>query len=377
MDTAVGDAPLRGFTIAVTAQRRSSELATMLSSRGAEVLVAHAIKLVPRPCTEVLRELTERCIDNPPDVLVATSSYAVTTWLAAADSWDMGDRLRSVLRECRILARGPKTSGALWAEGIAHREPVPGGSTRDILAQLLIEGIRGARLTLLPSGASSTELTAVLADAGAEVTVIELYDWVQDDAAGLERIVRRAIQRKVDAVVFTSAPAVKAFLGPHGEEGADSYTQRSALVAALRSDVMACCIGAETARPLTALGLNPVQPPSPSLGALVRTIAESLPATRCSTFSAGGHDIEVRGRDVRVDGAAVELAPAPLAVLRSLASKPGHVVARHDLRNLDSGGLAADDHAVEVAVARLRHALGHNRIIETVVKRGYRLAVDV
>jgi uroporphyrinogen-III synthase len=36
-------------------------------------------------------------------------------------------------------------------------------------------------------------------------------------------------------------------------------------------------------------------------------------------------------------------------------------------------GQTADEHAVEMAVARLRAALGEPRLIETVVKRGYRL----
>ena len=35
-----------------------------------------------------------------------------------------------------------------------------------------------------------------------------------------------------------------------------------------------------------------------------------------------------------------------------------------------------DVHAVDVAVARLRTALGSSRHIETVIKRGYRLRVD-
>lgn len=36
-----------------------------------------------------------------------------------------------------------------------------------------------------------------------------------------------------------------------------------------------------------------------------------------------------------------------------------------------------NSHAVEVAVARIREALGDMGIVKTVVKRGYRLAVEV
>ena len=39
-------------------------------------------------------------------------------------------------------------------------------------------------------------------------------------------------------------------------------------------------------------------------------------------------------------------------------------------------GRGNDEHAVETAVARLRSALGDPRLVQTVVKRGYRLALD-
>ncbi|MFP8964365.1 winged helix-turn-helix domain-containing protein, partial [Streptomyces nanhaiensis] len=61
--------------------------------------------------------------------------------------------------------------------------------------------------------------------------------------------------------------------------------------------------------------------------------------------------------------------------LRALARRPGWVVSRAELlRALPGAG--RDEHAVETAVARLRSALGGPRMIQTVVKRGYRLAFD-
>jgi uroporphyrinogen-III synthase len=61
--------------------------------------------------------------------------------------------------------------------------------------------------------------------------------------------------------------------------------------------------------------------------------------------------------------------------LRELIGRPGQVVSRSDLLKLTPGE-SGDEHAVEVAVARLRTALGDPRIIQTVVKRGYRLAYE-
>jgi uroporphyrinogen-III synthase len=65
-----------------------------------------------------------------------------------------------------------------------------------------------------------------------------------------------------------------------------------------------------------------------------------------------------------------------MALLRLLAARPGRVVPRAEM--LAAMPAASDDeHAVETAVARLRAALGTPRLVQTVVKRGYRLALDI
>ncbi len=85
------------------------------------------------------------------------------------------------------------------------------------------------------------------------------------------------------------------------------------------------------------------------------------------------HDLMIDRDGVQVDGVAVHLSGAPLAVLEVLAERPGHVVSRLELMRRLPSGLATSEHAVEVAVARLRRGLGRP-LVQTVVKRGYRLA---
>jgi uroporphyrinogen-III synthase len=63
-----------------------------------------------------------------------------------------------------------------------------------------------------------------------------------------------------------------------------------------------------------------------------------------------------------------------MVLLRILTTRPGHVVSRTDLLKITPGD--GGEHAVEVAVGRLRTALGDPRFIQTVVKRGYRLAYE-
>ena len=93
------------------------------------------------------------------------------------------------------------------------------------------------------------------------------------------------------------------------------------------------------------------------------------------TVQAAGHRIEIGSAGVLVDDSVRTVSPAGLAVLQVLADHRGNVVARGDLLRV-LPGRGNDTHAVEAAVARLRTALGDKRIVATVVKRGYRLAVD-
>jgi uroporphyrinogen-III synthase len=63
-----------------------------------------------------------------------------------------------------------------------------------------------------------------------------------------------------------------------------------------------------------------------------------------------------------------------MAVLEELVRRPGVVISRSRLLSLLPGG-GSDEHAVEMAVTRLRGAVG-SRVVQTVVKRGYRLAYE-
>lgn len=104
-------------------------------------------------------------------------------------------------------------------------------------------------------------------------------------------------------------------------------------------------------------------------------IAARLPRQHGETFRAAGHRLEIRSDCVIVDGTARPLSPAGMATLRRLAQQPGTVVARTDLLRALPGN-AGNTHAVETAVQRLRTTLGDKNIVVTVVKRGYRLAID-
>ena len=138
-------------------------------------------------------------------------------------------------------------------------------------------------------------------------------------------------------------------------------------------DVLAACVGPVTAAPLTPLGIPVIHPDRYRLGALVKEIAEQLPQRRTCTVKLNGRTMEIRGQAILLDDSLIPIGGTGIAFLRKLAEQPGRVVPRTELlQSLPGSG--TDGHAVEAAIGRLRAQLDDPKLIQTVVKRGYRLA---
>ncbi|MFD5989171.1 uroporphyrinogen-III synthase [Streptomyces cyaneofuscatus] len=362
--------PLAGFTVGVTAARRAEELATLLKRRGAAVQHAPALRIVPLADDSELLDATEELIDHAPDVVVATTAIGFRGWVEAADGWGIGDALLERLRGVELLARGPKVKGAVRAAGLTEAWSPGSESMAEVLDRLLGEGVEGRRIALQLHGEPLPGFIESLQAAGAEVVGVPVYRWMPpQDIAPLDRMLDATAARALDAVTFTSAPAAASFLGRAEVRGL-----LPEILGALRDDVLAACVGPVTALPLQARGIPTVQPERFRLGPLVQLVCAQLPTT-ARVLPIAGHRVEIRGHAVLVDDELRAVPPAGMALLHTLARRPGWVVARADLlRALPGSG--TDEHAVETAMARLRSALGAPRLIQTVVKRGYRLSLD-
>ncbi|WP_412077855.1 uroporphyrinogen-III synthase [Streptomyces xanthophaeus] len=362
--------PLAGFTVGVTAARRADELIALLRRRGASVLHAPALRIVPLADDSELLAATKDLIGCAPDAVVATTAIGFRGWIEAADGWGIGEELLERLRATELLARGPKVKGAIRAAGLVEAWSPQSESLAEVLDRLLAAGVAGRRIALQLHGEPLPGFVEALRAGGAEVVVVPVYRWMApEDPGPLDRLLDTVIAGGVDAVSFTSAPAAASLLSRAEERGV-----REDVLAALRGGVLSACVGPVTALPLQAHGVDTVQPERFRLGPLVQLLCQELPG-RAKVLPVAGHRLEIRGHAVLVDAELRPVPPAGMALLRALARRPGWVVARADLlRALPGAG--RDEHAVETAMARLRGALGAPKLIQTVVKRGYRLSLD-
>lgn len=365
---------LEGLRIGVTASRKAEEQIALLRRRGAEVEWAPVLReAVNRAEDEALRTATRQVLAEPVDMLVATTGVGMKAWLAAAEQWGLLPQLVAHLDRAEILARGPKTVGVVRANGLRELWSPTSECFDDVLAHLRGRDLTGRRIVVQEHGQSLSLVAHALRRQGADVQVVTVYRVEPtSDPTAVFAMVDLVADRELDAVTFTAAPAVRALL-----EAAEVTGRCAELLEAFRDDVLAMSVGPVTAAALQQWSVPTIWPDRSRLAAMVALLERELPARRTGVCLdvVGGHLLRLHGDKVLLNGSEVKLTPAPLAVLRALADQPGHVVPRADLLGALPSGTANSEHAVEMAVARLRQVIGSGTV-QTVVKRGYRLAVS-
>jgi uroporphyrinogen-III synthase len=356
---------LQGFTVGITSNRFNEEQARYFHTQGASVVVAPCLAIRPIH-TDDLRAATESIIKLPPDVVVAASATAVRLWFDTAESWGIGAELRRSLERIPAYSSRSKVRSVLEAAGL-RLCPDPVAATRGLRAAVLVDGAgEAAELAGLDTG-------------GADVVAIRSYDWgMPADRRPALRLVEGVIAGRVDAVVFTSRPAVSNWFAIATEEEiADPL--RGVLAGGA---VTVGCVGRVCAGALSASGVNPavaLVPVETRLSALLTAVADHL-GGRVVGYPPGpgglGLAIKLAGSTITIGDDSYSLTPVEARLLGALARRPNTVVSAEELMRAIWGGAAQGSHLVEVVASRLRRRLGvHGEAIEVLPRKGYALRV--
>lgn len=361
---------LAGCVVLVTGDRRAGDLRAALERRGARVVHTPALTIVPHTADAELVERTRALLAAPPDIVVVTTAIGFRGWVEAADAAGLGEELHDVLDATRIIARGPKARGAIQAAGHDADWVAESETSAEIRDFLITEGVAGQRIAVQHHGAGCEELDVDLAVAGASVTPLVVYRWgPPPDTAAVTCGVEQAAVGDVDVVVFTSAPAAAAWL----DAAQDAGVLPSIIGRARTGRLVVAAVGPVTARPLEHVGIAPLLPERARLGSLVRAIVGHYEAMVSTAVETVAGPLQLRSTAAVLGDRVLAVSPSGMSVLHLLVDAKGDVVTRADVLKVLPGD-SASGHAVEVAVARLREAIGDRRVVETVVKRGYRLA---
>ena len=362
--------PLDGFVVGITADRRWQEQAELLERRGASVLHGPTMTTLYLASDDDLRRATAAVVDGPPDYVVATTGIGMRAWLEAAATWGLGDRLHDALSGARIVARGPKAAASVLAAGLDVWQRSATEQMDALVELLLAEPLEGRRVVVQEYGMPSPELSAALRAAGATVVEVPVYRWrLPEDTAPVMRLVEAACEGRVDAITFTSAPAVHNLFTIARQHGMAGQLRK-----ACNEGVVVACVGAVCAEGALKEGIEePLAPSVGRLGLLVRALSDRFEAQH-RTFSLGGSPVVLQGSVLAIDGERIELTPRERALFEALVEAEGAVVSRAALLARVWGSAEADAHVLEVTVGRLRRRLGPvGSSLKAVAGRGYRL----
>lgn len=252
---------LDGRTIAITAERRSEEQAKLFRKRGATVVHAPTMHTVDLSDDDTLRTLTEAVIVEPPAWTIATTGFGMRLWFETADRWGLGDDLVAAIATSQVVARGLKARSACRQRGLEVAWSAPRESMPEVVDWLRGRPGIGEESLLVQlfdtdDHPSTTELVAV----AGTVTDVPIYRWQRPlDTAPAATLSHDIAGGRVDAVTFTSQPAVRYLV-----EIADDEGVRDEMISAFNDGtVLPVCVGPVCAEAGVEAGITTMIWPEP------------------------------------------------------------------------------------------------------------------
>ncbi len=200
---------LKGKTLAITRNERDAEeFSRLVAAEGGKTIALPTIEIVPAG-PQAAREFLDKLHDKKHDYCAFMSSQAVSVLFELASK----SEIISALESTAVIAVGPKTRQSLEERGISVRL-MPEKFSSAGLVELLLSGAKPAskKIIIPRSGAANEFASETLTKIGMQVDEVFLYSvrtcapssvWGEFSAL--------LLQKKVDAVIFTSASSVGSF----------------------------------------------------------------------------------------------------------------------------------------------------------------------
>jgi uroporphyrinogen III methyltransferase/synthase len=200
------EGPLLGRTVVVTrARAQASGLSERLRALGAAVVELPSIRI--RPLDPTPEDAAMVAAVGSYDVLVLTSVNGVDA-LFGRLAW-LGRDARAIREDTLVVAIGPATAARLRERGV-HADLVPERFVAEgILEAIADRPLEGKRTLVARAAGARPDLVDGLAELGAVVDELELYEAVPEEASDEAR--RAALG--ADWLTFTASSTVRAFMG--------------------------------------------------------------------------------------------------------------------------------------------------------------------
>jgi len=180
----------------------------------------------------------------------------------------------AALQKTSVVARGPKPVAALKELGVPVTLAVPEPNTWRDLLRTLDENkatlpVQGRRVAVQEYGSSNADLLAGLAERGARVTRVPVYQWaLPEDTGPLRKAIEKIARVEVDVALFTTSIQVVHLLQVAAEMNLEKDVRRAF------ARIVVGSIGPVTSEALRDYGIEPdFEPSHPKMGILVNEAA--------------------------------------------------------------------------------------------------------
>lgn len=275
MDTHSKPNGFAGLRVLSLESRRAVEMAKLIETYGGQPIVAPSMREVPLESNAEAQGFTRKLLAGDFDVVVFLTGVGTRALTKVAETVCTRDEFIAALRKIPLVARGPKPVAALKELGLAPVVTAPEPNTwRELLAALDENrdklSLQGKRIAVQEYGASNIELLAGLAQRGAELTQVPVYEWaLPEDIQPLREAVATVARGQADVALFTTSIQII-----HLMKIAAEMNQQKELVQGF-AKILVASIGPMTSEELRSHGIAvDLEPSHPKMGFLVNETAQ-------------------------------------------------------------------------------------------------------
>jgi uroporphyrinogen-III synthase len=270
VESAATKTDFAGLCVLSLESRRGPEMAKLIANHGGEAIVAPSMREGPLESNTEALAFARTLFAGGFDVVIFLTGVGTRALARVVETICPLEKYLTELRKVAVVARGPKPIAVLreWNVPIALTAPEP-NTWHEVLRALdenaATVPLKGRRVAVQEYGVANPELLAGLAERGAKVTSVPVYEWALPEDTGPLRSAISAIARnEIDVILFTTATQADHLL-----QVAAEMKQQEAVQHAL-SRMFVASIGPTTTERLREFGIEPdLEPSHPKMGFLV------------------------------------------------------------------------------------------------------------
>jgi uroporphyrinogen-III synthase len=255
--------------------RRAAEMAKLIEHYGGGAIVAPSMREVPLESNTEALAFARTLAASGFDMVIFLTGVGTRALARVVETIYPLEQFAHALRQLTVVARGPKPVAALKELGVPATVAVPEPNTwRDLLRALDekpdLAPLKGRRVAVQEYGASNSELLAGLAQRGAQVTRVRVYQWaLPEDTGPLRAAVEAIVRGEIDLTLFTTSIQVVHLLRIAREMDREREVRRAF------ERIVVGSIGPMTSEELREEGLPAdFEPAHPKMGFLVNEAAQ-------------------------------------------------------------------------------------------------------